>query len=663
MLISSALFAALAVVGVGFAIFWSNPSRPINRWVFSCSVHIALWLGLLNYTFGAADGLTWLRWTTSVAAFIPFHFWNVKESIINDAGMSRAAWIKRAGPWLTVSLALGLICFTEYFIPHTSTAARRLYGPGYYIYIAGVLGLYAALAIGAWRRLKTLTGVRRLEIQVWLGGGCVAAAAILTFMAIAAITREPRTVRLQPFVVLAYYASTSIAITTYRIFDARQILIVMAEKGALVTVTAAVAFLTDKVLSPVLPSPTDYLATTALTLWFAWSFNGWLDRWFQFYPEATQARQAAFTAAGRENRIEKLVEGFLPILRGWGQSEKATILCGKDGAIGNGDIVIDGDTSVIKTLDQIRWATPERLAREKPTPERDALARFLSEHGLGVLVASEGSRMKVLVGVGVPASRRPFTYPQVTQLIELAAIMHGAIERAQLSAKAQHAEQLATVGLLGASLAHEIRNPLVSIKTFVQLLPNHYQDQAFRDKFFKLIGDEVTRIDRLTEQLLDLASPRVYTASLVELHPVVRVGFELVASKAAGKNIELRQELGAAPDMAWTDPAAVKQVLLNLCFNAIQAVEMQVGERWVLVATRNTPDGVEMTVSDSGPGIATEIRPRLFQPFQSTKSSGFGLGLAICKDILGNLNATITVDAPVPGSGATFRVVFPCQPS
>jgi signal transduction histidine kinase len=91
--------------------------------------------------------------------------------------------------------------------------------------------------------------------------------------------------------------------------------------------------------------------------------------------------------------------------------------------------------------------------------------------------------------------------------------MESALERAHFSAKVQHAEQLATVGLLGASLAHEIRNPLVSIKTFVQLLPTHYQDARFREKFFHLIGSEVTRIDQLTEQLLDLASPRTYAAA------------------------------------------------------------------------------------------------------------------------------------------------------
>jgi signal transduction histidine kinase len=70
-----------------------------------------------------------------------------------------------------------------------------------------------------------------------------------------------------------------------------------------------------------------------------------------------------------------------------------------------------------------------------------------------------------------------------------------------------------------------------------------------------------------------------------------------------------------------------------------------------------------MAIADSGPGIAPEIRPKLFQPFQTTKSTGFGLGLAICSDILANLNASITVDPPVPGQGATFRVIFPCQPS
>jgi signal transduction histidine kinase len=213
-------------------------------------------------------------------------------------------------------------------------------------------------------------------------------------------------------------------------------------------------------------------------------------------------------------------------------------------------------------------------------------------------------------------------------------------------------------------LAHEIRNPLVTIKTFVQLLPKHHHDAAFREKFFRLIGDEVGRIDQLTEQLLDLASPRTYEAKVIELHPVLSASLDLVAAKAAHKSIRFFTDFQAAPDQAFTDASAAKQVMLNLCFNAIQAAETHDSkDRWVKIATRNTDAGIEMAVADSGPGIAADIRPRLFQPFQTTKSTGFGLGLAICSDILANLNASISVDPPVAGAGATFRVTFPCQPS
>ena len=489
------------------------------------------------------------------------------------------------------------------------------------------------------------------------------AGAILALMTLNALTHDTRYVRLQPLVVLVFYAGTTAAITMQRIFDARQILLVVLEKSALIGMVAGVAYLATQAFGALLPPPVDFLATTAVALAFAVSVNSWLDRVFRFYPEATAARQEAFAAARNESRMENLEKAFLNVLKGWGQSESALLLAGTKEALRGGGVELPGDSGVVTTLQQLRWATPERLARERPTPERVVLGEFLKTHGLGVLVIGEGPALTAFVGVGVPASRRPFTYPQVTQLMELASIIESAMERAHFSVKAQHAEQLATVGLLGASLAHEIRNPLVTIKTFVQLLPEHHQDVVFREKFFRLIGDEVNRIDGLTEQLLDLASPRAYTAELIELHPVLRASLDLVAAKAADKKIQFLTDFQAAPDLAFTDGSAAKQVMLNLCFNAIQAVEGGNGERWVKISTRNTATGLQMAVADSGPGIAAEISARLFQPFQTTKSSGFGLGLAICSDILANLHATISVDPPAPGSGATFRVTFPCQPS
>ena len=660
MLISPAVFAAIAVLAVGILIFWSNPTRGVNRIVFSCSVHIALWLYALNLAISseASTGLFWLRWTVAIAALIPLHLWLVKEFVAENAQKLRDIHVKKAVIWASLTIALAAICFTDYFIPSTSTPARRLYGTGYYIYIISSLGLYVALAVDSLRRIKTLTGGRRLALQVWLGGGCGAAGSILLLMAINAATH--RYIKLQPFVVLVYYAATAFAITTHRIFDARQILLLAIEKLVLIVTVAFAAYGLDLGFSGTIPQPLGLVVTTALSLWLAVSLNGWLNRVFRFYPEATAARQAAFAVARKETRVEDLEKAFSDILKGWGQTEHALIVSVGKGVLRGDLIEIAEDSPVLEALRQLRWATPERLMRERSSPERHALAAFLEQNQLGALAIAEGPTLTALVGVGTMASRRPFTYPQITQLIELSSIIESALERAHFSVKAQHAEQLATVGLLGASLAHEIRNPLVTIKTFVQLLPQHYHDPVFRDKFFNLIGGEVTRIDRLTEQLLDLASPRAYSAELIELHPVLRTSLELVAAKASDKQIGFLTEFEASPDRVVTDASAAKQVLINLCFNAIQAVEKQDGDRWVKVATRNLPSAIEVLVEDSGPGISDEIRPRLFQPFQSTKSSGFGLGLAICRDILAGLDATITVDPTVAGRGASFRVVFPC---
>lgn len=661
---STASFASAVVAIVGGLILWANPRRWVNRSVFACSTVVSAWLLFSHWAVvSEARGLFWVRWTCGVGALAPLTLWMVKESILGNLNFSDRRWLLSCALWPLLSVLLAVLPFTEAFIPSYSTDAVRVVGWGYYAYYGTLVALCILLLRDAIRRIKSLTGGARLELQIWLYGGCTVVAVIYSLIGLSAVTGDPLFRRMQPLAVLFFYAGTSYAITTHRILDARQLVLLTVEKGALVVGVALSAYLSYLVFGIFLSETPAFLATTIVSLWLAALLNNWLDRRFKFFPHELHARQAAFAAAQKETRVEGLERSFTGLLKGWGQTERALILSGRRENLAGAGVELRGDSLIIDAMRRLQWATPERLVRERPTVERAAVAGFLDEQKLGVVVMAEGPALSLLVGVGVGASRRPFTYPQVTQLVELASIMESALERAHFSAKVQHTEQLATVGLLGASLAHEIRNPLVSIKTFVQLLPTHHHDPAFREKFFRLIGDEVGRIDQLTEQLLDLASPRTYSAALIELHPVLRATVDLVAAKAAHKSIQFMTEFDASPDQAFTDPSAAKQVMINLCFNAIQAVEAQPAEeRWVRVATRNTANGIEMTVADSGPGIAPEIRPRLFQPFQTTKSSGFGLGLAICSDILANLNASIAVDPLEPGRGATFRVTFPCQP-
>jgi signal transduction histidine kinase len=664
MLIWAALFASIVVTAIGSLLLWSNPRRPVNRVVFTCSLHLALWLACLQLTFIRYHGLIlyWVRWSCAISAWIPMHFWIVKESIAGGSTRIRPHWIRRGWRWIAVSALLSALCFTPAFIPELASGTNRIYTWGYYTYFVGVFGLYSIVLFRSFREIGELTGGRRLEMQVWVDGGCAMTLSILVTMALDAITRNRFFIHVQPLLVLVFYTGTAFAIATNRIFDANQILRIVLNRVILSLVVAGVAYGTFFALTPFFSATVAVLPAIVVALMLAAVVKARLDRLFQFYPQDTAVRQAAYAVAQNETRVENLEAAYLDILRGWGQTDQATIVTGAGGKDGAATDDPTDEDLIAHALRQYRWATPERLARERTTPDGELLGRYITDHRLGALVFSETPMLNVIVGVGVPASRRAFTYPQITQLLELAAIIESAFERTLMAVKIQHSEQLATVGLLGASLAHEIRNPLVSVKAIVQLLPTRYQEAEFREKFFHLIGDEVARIDRLTEQLLDLASPRVYKPQMIDLHPILKSGLDLVSPRATDKRVRVISDFQASPDKVYTDPAAVTQVLLNLCFNAIQALEIRPADRWVRIVTQNTPEGIELVVSDNGPGLTSEMRKRLFRPFQTTKSSGFGLGLTICRDILAGLKVPIVLDAPVAGQGATFRVTFPCQP-
>lgn len=656
------IIAACCATIVGLMVVWANPQRRLNRSFFSFSLFVGIWLFMQWQAGRSEHGLWWVRLACAVAVGVVLMMWLVKQTVAEPERELQAHFLRMI-PWVAVGAVLVWICFTPYFVPADSTGERRLYGWGYVFYVSVMASGVIALSLQAIWQARSLSGVRKLELQLLLFGSIAAGIAVVSLMILGAATGDSAFNRAQSVFVLAFYMTTSWAIATTRVLDARHMLSVVLAKSIQTGLTAGLALVVYTIAAGFFPAAVALFGAAAAGLGFATLVQPVIWRGLGLNHSDAESRNAAYAVARRESRPERLEEAFTAILQNWAKADRAIITTvGANELVGSGSELTQ-DGAMLGALRQLRWATPERLARERSSPEREKLARFLQEKELGVLVIGEGHTLTAVVGVGVAESQRPFTYLQVTELMELASIIESALERAHFSVKAQHAEQLATVGMLGASLAHEIRNPLVSIKTFVQLLPTHHHDPVFREKFFRLIGHEVDRIDRLTVQLLELASPRAYQAEKMELNPVLRASLDLVATKAVEKRIEFHFEFGAAPDVIFSDASAAKQVMLNLCFNAIQAVESREGERWVRVSTRNVPGGVEMAVADSGPGISAEIRPRLFQPFQSTKSTGFGLGLAICSDILANLDATISVDPTAPGAGATFRVIFPCQRS
>jgi signal transduction histidine kinase len=467
-------------------------------------------------------------------------------------------------------------------------------------------------------------------------------------------------------VVLLFYLLTVWAVTIHRVFDARQVFLATAQRvGMLTTLTIGIYGL-SRVLDPAIPEPVGLLLSIAVCGTVAF----WLERrtrdWLRLSPWQNTAavRQTALDLARREPDPNKLVAEFEALLRSTCQTNYAVLLFDSGEVFVSGDIEFAKDRTGYAALCRNGWSTPESLQRLRPEPGLVDLRQFLTEFNLGVVVtAPHGSPTpSLLLALGVKTNHRPFTYPEVQQVQEMAEFLDNILARSRLSLQARQSEQLATIGLIGASLAHEIRNPLVSIKTFSHLLPSRFDDPEFRRRFATLIPTEVDRIDNLTQQLLDLSNPRRHQLELVSLHDIVRETTDLMLTRANEAQTTIATELTATADTIRADAGAIRQVLINLLINSFQAMDGQETPRRVLIRSRNSPNGsVILEVSDNGPGIPPEQRSRLFHPFVSTKTKGMGLGLAVCADILHEHRATIIVPE-VGRPGATFRITFPCPP-
>ena len=221
----------------------------------------------------------------------------------------------------------------------------------------------------------------------------------------------------------------------------------------------------------------------------------------------------------------------------------------------------------------------------------------------------------------------------------------------------KRADRLSAIGQLSASLAHEIRNPLGSIEGAASLLEQDGTPQDIRHKSLAVIRKEVQRLNRLLTNLLDFARPRRPEFRDVDMRVVVDSVVALVAHSARQANVEIRRSFPESLGPVECDAEQLKQVLLNLTINAIQA--MPEGGRLDL-ALAATPGGIRITVSDEGGGIPAEDMDHIFDPFFTTKAHGTGLGLSVAQQIA-NQHGGLLAAARNAEGGMTFRVELPAR--
>ena len=217
-------------------------------------------------------------------------------------------------------------------------------------------------------------------------------------------------------------------------------------------------------------------------------------------------------------------------------------------------------------------------------------------------------------------------------------------------------EKLMALGHLAAGVAHEIRNPLSSIKGLAKYFAERTPPGGEAYELAQVMAKEADRLNRVVSELLELVRPAHLKWQPVDLNEVIGHSLQLVSQDASGRDITL--QFTAQPSLCriQADPDRLNQVLLNLYLNAIQAIGR---EGIIMVAVAECGDGrIKLSVADSGKGMTAEQLQAIFTPYFTTKADGTGLGLAVVQNIVEQHGGTIHVES-MPGKGAVFTLYLP----
>ena len=274
---------------------------------------------------------------------------------------------------------------------------------------------------------------------------------------------------------------------------------------------------------------------------------------------------------------------------------------------------------------------------------------------------------------GVPAETRSTLEvfaPQIAIAIENARL-YGQLQEQMTELKRSHAllsraERFSFLGNLAARLAHEIKNPLTAIRTFLQMLPRKYDDKEFMEEFYEIALEETMRVNNLITELLDLVKHKESNFAFNDLHAVIDKMVLLVSPQTKEKEIEVVRQYDTDIGQVWFDSEQMKQVILNLLSNAVDFTP-QGGQIQIITKKSANKDVDEAMISirDNGSGISKAIIDKIFDPYFTTKHrsdihSGTGLGLFIAHQNMTAHGGSIEVDSQVQ-DGTAFLLRLPFE--
>ena len=240
------------------------------------------------------------------------------------------------------------------------------------------------------------------------------------------------------------------------------------------------------------------------------------------------------------------------------------------------------------------------------------------------------------------------------------AVVHDLTAEDNLRQKQDLADRAAFWSDLAASMSHEIRNPLVAIKTFAQLLPERFEDPDFRKDFNEIVVQEIDRLDKIITQINNFAHPSELVMTSVDLRSPVKKAIELAKARVKKNGVAIDATLPNDLPRVLGDEDALAEAFAHIVANAAEATSGQTKPRITVAAKPiregGRASGVVITIQDNGRGISPDLRDKIFSPFCTTKARGMGLGLPIVKRTVFDHNGRVDIDSNPHGTSVSIML-------
>ena len=305
----------------------------------------------------------------------------------------------------------------------------------------------------------------------------------------------------------------------------------------------------------------------------------------------------------------------------------------------------------------------ERLARQLKALEVEVCLPFLNTHHQLIGFCMLGPRL-THTGYSSEDLQLLSSLGRNAAIAVENALLYEEVKQSQLLIQRNH--QLRSLEIMAGGFAHEIRNPLTSIKTFVQLAPHRMGDHEFIQNFGRIVTEDVTRIERLCQEVLNYSHHPTPQFSEEDLHGIIDACLYSTMVKAGGKPLRIEKDFAPDLPLLRLDRQQLKQVFLNIFFNALEAMDggtQTLSVRTHAIAKTTDAPLAQIEISDSGHGIGPKELEHIFDPFFTTKHEsqeheGTGLGLAIAHQIIQAHGGTIEVNSRI-SEGTTFLITLP----